>query len=131
MNAKQGVTWLFVIAAIYDGLLGIAFLFLSNRVFDWVNVTPPNHLGYVQFPAALLIIFAIMFTAIAMNPIRNRNLIPYGMLLKLSYCGVVFFHWFTAGIPNIWKPFCIADLIFLVLFVFAWNAIGKETAESR
>ena len=131
MSAKQGISSLFIVAAIYDGVLGGAFLFASGNLFDWFGVTPPNHQGYVQFSAALLIVFAAMFISIARDPIRNRSLIPYGIMLKLSYCGVVFFHWLTADIPNMWKPFCIADLVFLVLFAWAWTAIGREAADGK
>jgi preprotein translocase subunit SecY len=117
-------------AAVYDGLLGAAFLFASGTLFRWFGVTPPNHPGYVQFPAALLIVFAIMFIAIAMDPVRNRDLIPYGILLKLSYCGVVLFHWLTAGIPDMWKPFCLFDLVFLIVFAWAWTALRKEEPQN-
>ncbi|MCP4378278.1 MAG: hypothetical protein GY794_19145 [bacterium] len=126
MRTKRAITALFIVSAIYDGLLGIAFLFASAPLFKWFGVTPPNHPGYVQFPAALLIVFAVMFMAIAAQPVKNRNLIPYGILFKVSYCGVVMFHWFTAGLPSMWKPFCIADLIFLGLYAYAWTVLGKE-----
>ena len=105
------------------GVLGVAFLIAGGAIFDWFGVTPPNHPGYVQFPAALLVVFAIMFAAIARNPAGNRDLIPYGMLLKVAYCGVVFRHWFAGGLPDMWKPLCIADLVFLVLFVWAWKSL--------
>jgi hypothetical protein len=127
MRKKQAISVLFSVAAIYDGGLGASFLFGSGALFLRFGVTPPNHPGYVQFPAALLIVFAIMFMAIALDPPKNRNLIPYGILLKVSYCGVAMFHWFTAGIPGMWKPFCIADLVFLILFTWAWSALGNET----
>jgi len=130
MRTKGAIAGLFSVAAIYDGGIGAAFLFGSGALFQWFDVTPPNHPGYVQFPAALLIVFAAMFTAIAMNPVKNRNLIPYGILLKVSYCGVVLFHWFTAGIPGMWKPYCVADLIFLILFAWAWRVLGKETPQN-
>lgn len=122
MKNKRVLAVLFTLAAVYDGLLGIAFLFGSGPLFRWCGVTPPNHPGYVQFSAALLIVFAIMFMAIALDPFKNHNLILYGILLKVSYCGVVLFHWLTAGLPYIWKPFCICDLLFLVLFCWAWAA---------
>jgi hypothetical protein len=131
MRTLKAIKALFIVSAIYDGLLGVAFLFASGSLFQWLGVTPPNHLGYVQFSAALLIVFAVMFMAIAMQPIRNRNLIPYGILLKVSYCGVVMFHWLTGGLPGMWKPFCIADLIFLVLFACAWTALGKEPCQNQ
>jgi hypothetical protein len=125
LKSRSMITLLFVIAALYDGILGLFFLFFGNRIFGWFGVTPPNHIGYVQFPAALLIVFGLMFLSIARSPEANRNLIPFGILLKVSFCSVVFLHWFTGGIPGMWKPFAIIDLVFLVLFVWAYVSLGK------
>lgn len=121
INARRAILGLFVIAALYDGILGLIFLFAPNAAFDWFDVIPPNHPGYVQFPAALLIVFAVLFGAIAKDPEGNRNLIFYGILLKMSYCGVVFFYWLKSEppLPNMWKPFAICDLLFIALFVWA------------
>ena len=100
--------------------------FWAERSF---GTPPPNHPGYVLFPAALLIIFAIMFLSIALNPAANRNLIPYGVLLKVAYCTIVFRFWIQEGIPDMWKPWAVADLVFLVLFYWAYLYLGKS-AES-
>ncbi len=121
---------LFLVAALYDGILGIAFLIAAPSLFEWVGITPPNHFGYVHFPAALLIVFALMFLAIARNPVANLSFVPYGILLKVSYCAVAFFHWFAAGIPFIWKPFAIADLVFLALFFWAYSVLKKQALET-
>jgi len=120
---KRGMVILFIVAALYDGLLGIAFLCSADTLFQRLMVTPPNHFGYVHFPAALLLVFALMYLAIARNPQANRNLIPYGMLLKVSYCSVTGYHWFTAGLPFMWKPFIFYDLIFLALFAWAYASL--------
>ena len=130
MRKNRSIPALFITAALYDGVLGIAFLFAGGAVFRWAGVTPPNHPGYVQFPAALLIVFSAMFLAVAAHPIRNRALIPYGMLLKASYCGVVSFHWLAAGLPDMWKPFCVADFIFLATFAWAWAVLGKKSVST-
>lgn len=122
---KMHIIALFVIAALYDGFLGFAFLFSADAVFQAFEVTPPNHFGYVHFPAALLLVFALMFAAIAANPQRNRNLIPFGILLKVSYCSVTGFHWLTSGISYMWKPFIFYDLVFLGLFVWAYASLRK------
>jgi len=131
---KTTISALFAVAALYDGLLGLLFLIKADAVFKAFQVTPPNHFGYVQFPSALLIIFAIMFVMIARSPLLNRNLIPYGMLLKVAYCGVVGFHWIAGGIPGMWKPFAVIDLVFLILFAWAYQSLsrmgkGEETSE--
>jgi hypothetical protein len=121
---------LFAIAAVYDGVLGLLFLIFPTTVFGWFNVAPPNHPGYVQFPAALLIIFALIFLDIARDPVRRRSLIIYGILLKISYSGLVFFYWATAGVPDMWKPFAFADLLFLLLFVWAAYRLRSVSADA-
>jgi hypothetical protein len=122
MNTK----WMkvaFGASAIYDGILALAFLFLGPLIYDYFGIERPNHLGYLQFPALLLIVFAFMYWRIASDPTSNRNLIPYGIGLKVSYCGVVFYHWARGGIPAMWIPFAWIDVGFVVLFVQAWRKV--------
>lgn len=126
MDVPKWIKPFFVVAGLYDGILGLLFVLAPYQLFKAANVTPPNHVGYVQFPALLLIIFAIMFFNIARNPLANRSLILYGILLKISYSGVVLFHWMSVNIPTIWVVFAFLDLIFLVLFFVARKAIGQQ-----
>jgi len=125
VNDTPKVSILFYLAALYDGTLGIAFLLAAPQLFSRLGIPPLEHYGYVHFAAALLIVFAMMFAAIARKPRENRNLVPYGMLLKTSYCAVVFYHWSAGGIADIWKPFAFADLAFLGLFAWAYVRLGK------
>lgn len=117
---------LFVVAGIYEGLLGLAFLTFPLQIFEMFAVEAPNHLGYVQFPALLLVVFAVMFFKVASDPAKYRELIPYGCGLKMSYCGLVFYYDMSGGIPAMWIPFAWADLAFLVLFVLAWKGTRSE-----
>ena len=121
----KAITLLFAIAAIYDGILGLLFFLAPGYVFDRWEIEPPNHFGYIQFPALLLVMFGVMFAQIACNPVRYRKLIPYGIWLKISYCGLAFWYWARTDIPVIWKPFAIADFVMLVLFVWCYQALGK------
>jgi hypothetical protein len=117
----------FGMSAIYDGALAFAFLLLGPTIYDYMGIEKPNHMGYLHFPALLLIVFALMYWRIASNPARFRDLIPFGMGLKVSYCGVVFYHWATGGIPAMWIPFAWIDVVFLILFVQAWRKVGNVT----
>jgi len=77
-------------------------------------------------------VFGIMFVAIARRPRENRAMIPYGILLKVSYCGVAGYHWLAGGIPTLWKPLVVTDLIFLALFVVAyWSVKGESPVLER
>jgi hypothetical protein len=122
---------LFYLAALYDAVLGAAFLAAPGAVYDAFDVTPPNHWGYIQFPAALLIVFALMYLRVARDPGANRNLIPYGIMLKVAYCAVVFGYWFTTDLPAMWKPFAVFDLAFMILFVWAYAGIAPPAREAR
>lgn len=122
-------TWikpLFVFAAAYDGVLGLAFLFFPMQIFSLYGVEPPNHLAYVQFPALLLVIFAAIFLRIAKDPKGHQDLIPYGIALKVSYSGLAFWYELTQGIPSMWIPWAWADLAFLITFVIVWRDLRKQ-----
>lgn len=120
---RATVRGLFAVAALYDGILGLLFLAAPSWTFAQFEVIPPNHFGYVQFPAALLLIFGLMFAQIARDPQKHAGLIPYGILLKVAYCGVTFAYWFMSGIPWIWKPFAIIDLMMMGLFAWALASV--------
>jgi len=121
------VKGLFVIAAIYDGILGLLFLFFPNLAFEMFEVIPPNHFGYVQFSAILLLIFAAMFYRVALDPIPNRFLMLYGVALKAGYSGLVFYYMWTTGVPAMWVPWAWADLAFMVLFLISWNYAERKS----
>ncbi|MGO9917215.1 MAG: hypothetical protein ACLQIB_21260 [Isosphaeraceae bacterium] len=130
MNTASLIKALFLIAALYDGVIGAAFLIAPAWVFRLAAVTPPNHWAYVQFPAALLVIFGTMFAAIAAKPIENCKLIPYGIMLKAAYCGVTFRYWNAEGIPGLWKPFAVIDLVMGLLFVWAFTQLGARSTKA-
>jgi hypothetical protein len=128
---KLWIRVLFVIAGLYDAILGIAFLIMPSRLFQMFDVPPPNHFGYVKFPALLLIVFALMYFRIAGDAVKFRVLIPFGIGLKIAYCGTVFWYDSTAGIPSMWMPWAWADLVFLALFLFAWRVTGSPATRNE
>ncbi len=124
MKLPAWIRPLFAVAAVYDGVLGLVFLLAPGLPFRTFSVTPPNHMGYVQFPAALLVVFGLMFLAVARDPLRNRNLIPYGVLLKVAYSGVTVWYWVQGGVPGMWKPLAIVDVAMGALFLWAFQALA-------
>jgi hypothetical protein len=116
---------LFLVAAAYDGILGIAYFLFFPQVFAYFQITPPNHPAYVQFPALLVLIFAWMFWRIAGDPVKNRDLIPFGMGLKVAYCGIVFWYAFRGAMWPAFVALAWIDAVFLALFILAWVATGR------
>ncbi len=123
------ISWiriLLIVCGIYDGLLGLVFFLVPAAVFRIAGVTPPNHYGYVQFPALLLVIFGVMFLRAAADPATSREQIEYGMALKASYFGLVFWYQFHGGIPALWLPWAWADVAFFLLFLSAWRSVARR-----
>jgi hypothetical protein len=115
------VRLVFVIAGLYDFVIGLVFLSMGPQIFDATGVPPPNHWAYIQFGSLLLMVFGTMFFAVAYDPVANRNLMPFGLLLKLSYTGLVAYYWFTTDCPMLFKPFAIIDALMFVVFLLAYS----------
>lgn len=129
MNIKL-VKAIFLIGAIYEvfiGFMGIVFPFMA---FEMYELAPPNHVGYVQFPSLVLLIFGAMFYRISKDPVSNRILMLYGAALKVGYSGIIFYYMMTTGIPSMWVPWAWADLVFLALFILSWRYTGGLTSQA-
>lgn len=120
----------FVVAAVYDFVLGIVFAAGFKSILPRFQVPLPNHDAYVQLPAALIAIFGIGFWYVSRDPIRNRDLIRMGVLLKLAFSGIVLGHFLAGTMPVMWVPFAVADLVFMVLFIAALGRLGKTAPRS-
>jgi hypothetical protein len=131
MKSLPMIRILYVLAAAYDGLLGLIFLLAGPRLYDYFQITPPNHWGYVHFAAGILVLFGWMFLEIARKPLESRNLVTYGILLKVCYVGTVLWYWTHGDVPTMWKGFAVADIVFGVLFLWSLGPLKSAEAESK
>jgi len=114
---------LFVVAALYDLVLGTVFALGFKIILPRFGVPLPNHDAYLQLPAALIAIFGIAFWFVARDPARNRDIIKLGVLLKLAFSGIVLAHYARGTMPPMWVPFAVADLVFMAAFLAALRAV--------
>ena len=130
MKSKLSIQILYSAAAAYDGLLGLLFLAAGPRIYAHFQIMPPNHWGYVHFGAGILVIFGWMFLEIARRPMESRNLVPYGILLKICYVSTVAWYWVHGDIPAMWKWFALADTVFALLFAWSLPAFKAGSLEA-
>jgi hypothetical protein len=110
-------------SAVYDAVIAAVFLFAAGPVFAAAGVALPGHMGYLHFPALILLVFAAMYVRIARDPFRNRDFMVYGMGLKVAYVLVAFGHQLSGNLPSLWVPIAWIDLVFLAFFVAAWRVV--------
>ena len=130
MKSLQSIRVLYLVSALYDGILGLAFIVAAPTVFAWTGVPVPNDWGYLHFAAALLLVFTWMFVNIARDPVANRNLVQYCVLLKVAYVCAAAWHWANGGIPDVWKVFAVADIVFAGLFVWSLGPIDAARKQA-
>ncbi len=126
---REWIRPLFVVAAAYDLILGVLFLFAYPAIYSRFGVALPNHPGYVQFAAAVVAIFGIGFWYVSRAPERNRDIIKLGILLKVAYSTVVLGWWLRGQMPAMWVPFAWIDLVFLVAFAATLQTLRVQAAE--
>jgi len=116
---------LFVVAAVYDIGLGLAFLFFPRASFDLVGAGSkfPEYTAYVTLIAVFLVVIGVGYALLARGDlVRNLDLIAIGTLYKLAYTGAALFYLITGDYPHIAfvAIFGVADLAFLVLMAECW-----------
>lgn len=111
---------LFLIAAIYDIILGIGFTFFYKYLFPLLGVPVPEFGGYISLIGIFILVLGIGYYYIYKGDlIKNRDLIKIGFLYKIAYSGTAFFYLISGTLPHLifFWIFGIIDLIFAVLFV--------------
>ena len=124
---REWIRPFFRVAAVYDIVLGALFLVARDALYARFGVPPANHPAYVQFAAAVVLIFGIGFWLVAGAPERNRDIIKLGVLFKLAYASVVLGWWFQGRMPGMWVPFAWIDLGFVGAFVAALRGLPAGT----
>ncbi len=127
---REWIRPLFVVAAIYDIVLGLAFLLAYAPIMGAFGVTLPNHPAYIQYSATWVAVFGIGFLMVARHPARNRDLIVLGAIMKACYAGIVFWYTLRGQMPGMWMPMAIGDLVFLIAFVMALRVLPPPPAEA-
>lgn len=123
---REWIRPLFVVAGLYDLILGLGYLFTYQALYRHFGVMLPNHPAYVQLNALFVTIFGIGFLLVAGAPERNRDIIRLGILLKLAYSGIVLTYYFMGNMPSMWMIWAICDLLFVVAFVAALRVLPAQ-----
>jgi len=118
---------LFLIAALYDFILGfIFFAFLRFFFEDLFRIPYPLYPAFFQAAAAFVFVMGVGFYFVYRNMYRNIDIVKVGIAFKLVYTGLAFYHVFVEGMPWIFSVFGFLDLIFIVFFVFFLLAVRRE-----
>lgn len=119
---------MFLTAAIFNWLVGLALAFKAEFLFALFRVTPaPTEPLFLQLFSWLVIVFGIGYFWVYRDPAANAPIIKLGIIGKLSVV-VVSLACVLAGSVS-WQMMILAsaDLLYVVLF---WRALAPINAQS-
>ncbi|RXQ95832.1 hypothetical protein EO244_05860 [Ancylomarina salipaludis] len=122
---------LFLVAAIYDLILGLVFTFFPKSAFDLIGILEkaPGFMGYLSLIGAYLLIIGIAYLLIYRGNLnKNLDLILIGLLYKFAYCSIVFYYFIIGDLPHIifLVLFGFIDLIMLILMIECYVTVKRK-----
>lgn len=125
---------LFLVAAVYDIILGIVFTFFTASAFDLLGIPEklPEFIGYLTLIGAYLLIIGVAYYLIYKGDLyKNRDLILIGVLYKFAYCTITFYYFLIGDIPHILflALFGVLDLIMFILMMECYITVRKKVSE--
>lgn len=134
MHSLRFYRGVFLVAALYDLVIGAVFLFLYPWVYGLMGIGLPAEPAYLQTSAAFVLVQGIMYVLIYLHLERNRDLILIGAIYKAAYAVISLYHFGVGDLPHsLFAVFGFLDIGFLVLFILCLRTIsgaGRSGAHS-
>ena len=109
---------MFLLAAVYDCVLGVTFFFLHRPVFAALGIALPNNTSYIHLAAGFVFIQGVSCWFVYQDMLRNVDIVRVGALYKAIYVAVAAYYLAIGELPGaIFAWFAGFDAIFLVLFL--------------
>jgi hypothetical protein len=109
---------LFLVAALYDGILGAGFFLLFGPIFRMLGAVLPNSTSYIHLTAGFIFVQGIGYWLVCRNMLRNVDLVKVGVVYKAIYAGVAFYYLAIGQLPDtVFAWFAVFDVLFIVGFV--------------
>lgn len=123
--------WFFLVAAVYDMALGLAFFVFGGQIFDWLGMAEAPHISYIQLPAIFVFVQGFSYLLAWADPLGNLGIVKVGVAYKAGYAGLAAYYWLTGQVPAmffVW--FGLFDLLFLIGFVLFLRWAGGRARAS-
>lgn len=115
----------FLVAALYDMVLGIAFFFLFDPLFSALGIALPNNISYIHLTAAFVFVQGLGYWFVYQDLTANRGIVKQGIVYKAVFAGLGFYYLAIGQLLHpVFLVFAVADALFLVGF---WLFLRRST----
>ena len=128
-DAPVSSSWraFFLVAALYDLLLGAAFVVFGEQLLSAIGMELPPHVAYIQLAAVFIFVQGLSYALVYRDPLANLGIVRVGVAYKAAYAGLALWYLVVGLLPSIFfLPWAAIDLAFLVGFVLFLRAAGRD-----
>jgi hypothetical protein len=110
--------WFFRTKAVWNCVISVAFMFLDDKVRDWLHATHSDPINRTLF-LALAFAFGLGYWWVGRDPQRNRDIVRMGIFGQLSVFVISLYAVCFASQPLPWPLLLpgIVDFLFAIGFV--------------
>ncbi len=122
----------FLLAALYDGVLGLAFLVAFGPLYAALGAAPPADPVYLRLIAAFVAVQGLGYWFVARAPRRNVDLVKVGAVYKAAYIVVALLARAEGDLPHaVFAGFAAADAFFLAGFLLFLRAVREQDPDRQ
>ena len=120
----------FLVAALYDMILGVVFMVFGEQILEWIGMELPPHVAYIQLAAVFIFVQGLSYLLVYFDPPNNLGLVRIGVVYKIAYAGLALWYLIIGQLPsNFFIPWALVDVVFLAGFLlFLRAAMRARTA---
>jgi hypothetical protein len=108
----------FLVAAVYDLVLGAAFFFLYGPLFDVLGIALPNNTSYIHLTAAFVFVQGLGYWFVYQDPDENRGIVKIGTAYKAAFSALALYYLVIGQLLHpVFALFGLLDVFFLIGFV--------------
>lgn len=116
----------FLVAALYDLLLGLAFVTFGEQILGGIGMELPPHVAYIQLAAVFIFVQGFSYLLPFFDPLGNLGIVRVGVVYKAAYAGLALWYLAIGALPSaFFIPWAIIDVGFLVGFVLFLRAARR------
>lgn len=117
----------FLVAALYDLILGAVFFLLYGPMFTMLDIALPNNTSYIHLTAAFVFVQGLGYWFVYQAPIANRGIVKIGVAYKFAFASLSIYYFLIDELLHpVFLLFGILDIGFLVGFALFLRATADR-----
>lgn len=121
--------WFFLVAAVYDIALGLAFMLAGETILDAIGMELPPHIAYIQLAALFILVQGFSYLLPWYDAWSNEGVVWVGVAYKGSYAALAAWYLAIDMLPStFFVPWAVVDVGFMLGFLWFLRAARRRRA---